>query len=236
MIRGFSVPSRLILAAALVGIIPGVAIAGVAAEQLNEKVDRQDPAANMDAEEQEADHDRLWAEYQKNFAAWLVHATSTDVDFSTLERVELQALVAPPSGTFSDAIVAADHIVVGTIDNVEFLPNQLAQVHVRVEETLKGSADQALTVIQAGGPQPATADWEGMVLAELISDPLLLPGDRAVLLIDTVGQDSYVQAHTGQLRISGDTIAALQSNPSESVLAGRSLEEVLTEIEDQLTE
>jgi len=220
------IPGRLILASLMLGIIPGIMVAS-AAEPLDQRAERSDPAANMSAEQQEADHDRVWEAYQEKFAAWLTTATSGTTNFSTLARVDLQLLTDPPMQTLREAVRDADIIVVATVESVDFLPSHTAVVHLHVDRSLKGAADSDLTILQPGGPQPAGPDWRGMVLAQSDAEPLLLPGDRAILLIGDGGVHKYVQPHTGELRIDGNRVTPLDTNHARASIDGKTLSEVI---------
>lgn len=224
-----SIPGRLALAALLLGVTTGIAGAS-ASGQSNadpQKAHRSDPAANMTGEEQLAEHERLWAEYMQKYEAWLAEVVAGDMDFSKVERVELQLFSEAPRGSLKDAVRDARLIVVATVDRVEFLPSATTIVHLRVGMTLKGPTVPQLAVLQPGGPQPGGPDWQGVVLAQSLAEPLLLPGDSALLLLDHDGAQYHIQAHTGELRIDNLQVNALDTHPASSRLDGRTLGEVI---------
>lgn len=228
MRTSFSISRRLAVAAVLVGIVPGVVLAssGVATEASPDKERRSDPAASMSEAEQVADHERQWATYQASYGSWLASVAS-DLDFTTVERVELLALPEAPPGSLSEAVQQASLIVVATVEAVQFLPSLTTVADLRVEQTLKGLPLPRLTIVQAGGPLPRDADWDEAVLAEATATPILLTGDRALLLLNHDGTQHYVQSLTGELRIIDNRVTALDGHPAKAQIDGKALADVV---------
>jgi hypothetical protein len=193
----------------------------------DQRLGRTDPARNMTAEEQEADHERIWLEYQARFSAWLpVTAAAVRDHLRSLDRVDLMALTEPPRESLSAAVSDADLVVIATAMSITFLPDQTTEVQLSVEQRLKGAMTGNLLIVLPGGLQPAGPDWTNAVLAESDATPLLLPGDRGIFLLQRVGNRYHVQSHTGEMRISGGRVSVLDTNPARTSVDGLPLDEV----------
>jgi hypothetical protein len=192
----------------------------------DQRIGREDPARNMTAEQQEADHERIWLEYQARFGAWLPVAAAAIQDLRSLDRVELLDLAEPPRESLSAAVADADLIVIARAISIEFLPDQTTQVHLSVEQSLKGVRASDLSIVLPGGLQPAGPDWAEAVLAESEATPLILPGDYGIFLLQKVGDRYEVQSHTGEMRLDEDTVSVLRTHPAHDSIDGLPLDEV----------
>jgi len=112
--------------------------------------------------------------------------------------VHASILTEAPEPTLTDAARAADQIAVGEVTDVDFKVEGVSVVSFHISRRIGPASGKALTgpdeitILQAGGPEPADADWHGMVLSEAEADPLLLPGDRALLFLRADGSRYYV--------------------------------------------
>ena len=81
---------------------------------------------------------------------------------------------------------------------------------VLIDQTLKGPSATSLAVTQGGSLEP-TEDWTGVVIAEGANGAMLLPRDRAILLLqkDSNGE-YYIQGFTGWYQVVDEKV---QSNP-----------------------
>ncbi len=90
-----------------------------------------------------------------------------------------------------------------------------AFVEFDIEDSLKGSVSERVTLVQGGGSYPAP-DWASTTLVVAPADPLLLPGDQAVLLLEYHESPAWFEAQpwTGQYRLDeDDRITANEFNP-----------------------
>ena len=90
-------------------------------------------------------------------------------------------------------------------------------VTVNVDRSLKGDAlVRSVRVRQSSGFFP-TMDWSGVVISDAENEPLLLPGQRVVLLlaaVDTPDAEFEVQSFTGHYLVGREGIKALAGNRS----------------------
>lgn len=120
-----------------------------------------------------------------------------------------------------EAVQNADAIVVGRVTSVEFLfdgeTQQLAQL--QVEEVIRGNPNQAYVLNITGGPREVDGE---LVLTQHPTNPLVLPGDRGVFLLQRMSLTAAFvpQGYTGQLRLgSGGSIETVLGNPFASEIA-----------------
>lgn len=122
--------------------------------------------------------------------------------------------------SLDEAVARADAIVIGRVSSVEFIfdgeTRQLARLEV--EQVIRGKADQLFVLNIAGGPRIAD---EGLVLTQHPTNPLLVPGDRGLFLLQRMSLTAaYVpQGYSGQFRFS-------TSGRVETVLGNQFADEV----------
>ena len=122
-------------------------------------------------------------------------------DASKLQWVGIMALADDPVYTFDDAVRYADLIVVGTVKRADFGFKGLVgatRLVVQPSEVLMGSRPKELIVLQMGGPM---IQGNQEVLAQAEADPILLPGDRALLFL--VANDNVVKGTFGIIPWAG---------------------------------
>jgi hypothetical protein len=172
------------------------------------------------------------AAFDARLAAWVKQFNGDEERLQSLPRRESMADYQAPVQTLDASVDAADLIVLATAREIGF-DAHYARVELDVENVLKGDSPPELTVTQGGGPRPSP-DWKSGSLVSAPADPLLLPGDRAVLFLKYSEPPGWweAQAWTGQYRIGkDDTIAATDLNPFGAAVEGSGLNEFLQLIE-----
>ncbi|MHB8324045.1 MAG: hypothetical protein ACYDHB_06410 [Candidatus Dormibacteria bacterium] len=133
--------------------------------------------------------------------------------------------------TLEQAVASAEYIVVGRATAIKPTPFSGTLVTLAVTERLKGPSVQEVTIVQPGGLQP-TSDWAGVVIASAPQDPLLLPGQEALLFLTRAEESTNftVQPVTGIYPISGGSVEAALGNPFAPEVSGRALAAVKGQI------
>ncbi len=177
-----------------------------------DKGDLCNPDAGLSDAEREARYAQLRSEGEQRYTAWLNGLDLTKLDLHSLPRGELNALYVPGQPSLREAVARADLIVVGSV--TEFRPNLLSgtQTTFSVDRTVKGSPVSIVTVTQAGGLEP-TQDFTGVIIAEGGNGAMLLPGDRAVLLLEKDKEGtSYIQSVSGWYQVVGGLVQSNAGN------------------------
>jgi hypothetical protein len=144
----------------------------------------QDPCYNLSDEECQALIQKSEREAVARMEVWLADFNTRDVDLRSLPTAELMADYLTFPETLDDAIAAADAIVVGQSRDITFQLHSWAPVEFGIDQSVKGPLFGETIVMQPGGPEPYP-DWDGGVrLGIARPDPLLLPGDRAILFLE----------------------------------------------------
>jgi hypothetical protein len=152
-------------------------------------------------------------------------------DPHTLPVIEVQSF-APPPPTMEQALSQATLVVHAKVRAVTFQSDPggglpLATATVDVLQTAKGRPAPTITVLQLGGP---VAEGAGGALAQLDTDPLLLPGDDVILLLRpspaTPGLYRTVIG-AGVDKITNGTVRAQDGNPFGAQITGRSVPDLL---------
>ena len=152
-------------------------------------------------------------------------------DPHTLPVIEIPSF-APPPLTLTQALSQATLVVHAKVRTVIFQGNPggglpLATATVDVLQTAKGRPARTVTVLQLGGP---VAEGSGGALAQLDTDPLLLPGDDVLLLLHpspaTPGLYRTVLG-AGVNKITNGTVRAQDGNPFGARITGRTVPDLL---------
>ena len=171
-------------------------------------------------------------EFHARYRAWLDEFIASGSDPRDLPQSPIMAYYMPPLTDLPSAIGEATSVVVGTASSVSFHHGGGATVTFVVDRTLKGELGDSVTIEQGGGPMP-NPDWESGTLAYAENAPLLLPGDRAILLLEPAdGGAWWVQSFTGIYRIEGPVVRALDGNPFRGDVDGMPLETFVTRIQE----
>lgn len=108
---------------------------------------------------------------------------------------------AEPFADVSHAAVGASSIVEVEVTNVEFVPGDHVRTVVQVLDVIKGSAMEELEILQDGAVM-RDAETDTLAIVEADAMPLLLPGDRAVLLLEVVSGVNRIIPGYGWLKIT----------------------------------
>lgn len=229
--------ARLRTLGAIVSVLAGLALAAgvyaIASGGRSDEPKAQDPCQGLSSAQCQTLIASSQKEFETRLSQWLAQFNSPDADLSSLPKVPLSADYPPPYPTLAEAAKAADAIVVGTAQGVSFEPQWQASVTISVQQVIKGAPPATLTLRQGGGPQPYL-DWTSAVLAVADADPLLLPGDRALLFLKAgaVTGSYEAQPWTGHYRVSdGGKVSALPQNPFASDVEGLSLNALAAKVQ-----
>lgn len=122
-----------------------------------------------------------------------------------------------------EAVGDSEAIVVGSVKTVT-PDREGAVVLLDVQQVLKGQLSTGVVRIRQGsGVWPGPA-WKGVYIKDAADDPLLLPGQRVVLLLMTTthpGADFEVQSATGHYNIEAGGVRATELNPFRSLVNGQ---------------
>jgi hypothetical protein len=148
-------------------------------------------------------------------------------DPHTLPVIEVQTF-APAPLTMKQALSQATVVVHARVRTVTFQASPgggmpLAAATVDVLQTAKGRPAPTVTVLQLGGP---VAEGAGGALAQLDTDPLLLPGDDVLLLLQPSPAAAGVYrtvTGAGVNKITGGIVRAQDGNPFGAQITGRSV-------------
>lgn len=174
--------------------------------------------------------------FQTKYEAWLADFVAQGRDPRNLQRAEMLATPVDPEPDLATAVAKASAVVAVHVDSVEFRPSATSIVTLSVSKSAKGDPAKTIRILQAGGPAPDSSWGEG-TLSFADSDPLLLPGDEAVLFLE--GPDSNgiysVQSFTGSYAIKDGQLTALEGNPFAGQVELLSVDAFLAEVEDLAT-
>ena len=136
-----------------------------------------------------AEFDRQMAARADHYREWLEGFKASGVDPATLPRSDMGGLYASGPQTIDEAVSSAVLIVSGVVTDVEFRAvDHWAQAFVtfEVKEVIKGEAGPTLNLVFGGGPMPAahSESYKDAALGQWDVEPLVLPGDEAVLLLE----------------------------------------------------
>ena len=145
--------------------------------------------------------------------------------------IEIPSL-APPPLTLTQALSQATLVVHAKVRAVTFQSNPsrglpLATATVDVLQTAKGRSAPTITVLQLGGP---VAEGSGGALAQLDTDPLLLPGDDVLLLLhpSPAAPGLYrTVIGAGVTEITHGTVRAQDGNPFGAQITGQTVPDLL---------
>ncbi len=181
------------------------------------------PDAGLSDAERLAKYERLREEFQLDYAAW-VECVSTILDTVDLRSVPTYSITidfANGQGSLVDAVAKAELVVLGKVIGFSPIARGGTLTTVAVDQTLKGSPESTVTYMQGSQISPAE-DWSGITVSEAPNEGLLVPGDRAVLLLqhnDDVGY--YVQNVTGWYRVVDGAVKANYFNEWGASVEGK---------------
>lgn len=172
--------------------------------------------------------------FHARYEAWLAEFVASGRDPSTLPQSEMMVSYPPPLEDLPTAVDQATLIVIGTSRAISFEPMAGATVTFEVEQALKGPPGDSVRIQQGGGPMPGP-DWslDTGTLGYAPGERLLLPGDRALLFLETAAGGTYhVQSFTGIYRLEDGAVAALDLNPFGAEVDGSTESDFVARIRD----
>jgi len=179
-----------------------------------------DPYAGLSAAQQQTLQQQQQSAYETKYKAWLSALDYEQMNLHSLPRVPLTASLDPGRASLHDAVAHADMIVVGTVSGFQPTPSSGTNVTMSVDRVLKGPSTPTITVNQAGGLHPSL-DWSGVFILQSEGEALLLPGDRALLLLQRAPDGSlYIQGATGFYQIVNGTVQPGTVNQWGSTVKG----------------
>jgi hypothetical protein len=212
-------PAGLAAALLIVAAVGAVALTGSAKLP-------PDPWAGLSNPEREA---QVQAAYDQQ-AKFIRDFQASGRDPRSLRRDAAEAFFVGPD-SLREALRSADVVVVATVRNTTFEPvagQWLGQARVTIDvlRGVKGEPEGALELIQPGSPAP-TADGHGQ-LQEVDIAPVLLPGDRVLLMLhmDASGTLTPLPG-AGIVYLEAGRARALDRSPLRSLVSGRTEAEVL---------
>lgn len=173
--RQTKVRNAAVIIAVVAGLGGGIAFAAAG--------DDPDPGSNLSGAERSAANDAVFDEFQAKYAAWLESDYVKALDLKSVPRLEQRDETMSPSyGSLEEATDNADLAVLGVVENVDFVPYGIV-TEFQVERTAKGEPLETVTVFQGSKLYP-DQDFKTATLRSAPSSPVLVEGDRAVLLLE----------------------------------------------------
>ena len=151
-------------------------------------------------------------------------------DPHSLRREESEAFSAGPE-TLDDAMGASDIVVLAKVRELTFEPIEgqwlgQARTTIDVLYQFKGDTGATIEVIQPGSPAP-TSDGSG-VLQQVDVAPVLMPGDRVLLMLVRVGPTTFTPLPgAGVVYVESDQLRTVARSPLRLLLTGKSESEAL---------
>ena len=185
-----------------------------------------DPEAALSDAEKRSLHSSLSDAWFKDASDWARSQTFTSDELRKLPKEELNATLEGGSESVKEAVERADlvaHVVVTSVVWAAFGSPFNAVISVNVVDYLKGSGSEGLLVVQAAAHLPGEG-WSrrGAHIGQTSADPVLLPGDEAVLLLQKVGVVGAGSLQGDGRFSAGQTVYRVQSvTGSYRIHAGR---------------
>jgi hypothetical protein len=169
------------------------------------------PDAGLSDAQRDALHKQAWSVFQQRYAAWVQSMKTENIDLHALPRQVVGGTPLPGQASLRDAVAKADVIVVGCISAIRPMATSGTETTVSVEQTLKGSVGSDVLVDQTGGLFP-TPDYKSAVIGQG-AESLLLPGDRAILLLQksTTSSDYTIQNISGWYQVVAGVVHGISS-------------------------
>jgi hypothetical protein len=195
-------------------------------EKLAEKIRHFNAVKNqppqMTQAEIDAKRDRHLANYETfkaKRAAWLEEFEASGPDLRSLPWQDMEVDALPGPSTLDEAVRSSKVIVSGVATSIDFNfdgPFPQAILQFKVDETYAGSPAETIEVSFIGGPSQRQSG-EVIMLYDAPS-PLLLPSDRAILLIHAGASRAPVRAW-GVVKIEGGLVRMPRSRGVPSTQA-----------------
>jgi hypothetical protein len=178
----------------------------------------------------QTNHAASRAEFEQKYRSWLADFVRSGRDPRSLERLSVNAFYEPGKNSMREAVQGATLVVVAQVSKADFEAFVGTHLTVEVQSVAKGPVQPGtiIRVLMGGGPMP-TLDFKGAALAIYENAPLLLPGDRALLVLEgpLASGEYYPQSWTGLYNLHQGTVRALEGSPFRSQIDGLSEEAVI---------
>ncbi len=163
--------------------------------------------AGLSDSQREALHQQGWSNFQQRYESWRSALKLSQLDLRSVPKGSLNAGVLPGQPTLQAAVAKADLIVVGTVSAIQ--PKSSfggTDTTFSVEQTLKGPAATSVLFTQSALFFP-TPNFKGTTILQAADGALLVPGDRAVLLLQKSTTGGYaIQSISGWYQVSGGVV------------------------------
>lgn len=182
-----------------------------------------DPDAGLPDAERLAKYERAEKEGEVRYAAWVecLKPILNTVDLRSVPRYAINIDFGPGRPSMPDAVAKAELIISGTIVNFDPSPHGGTFTTVAVDEALKGYAASSITFFQGSRVSP-TDDGLGVTVSEAPNEGLLVPGDRAILLLQRGSDGNYHIEHvTGWFQIVDGLVKANYFNDWRASVVGK---------------
>jgi hypothetical protein len=211
----------LIVSIAILCAVVGVGAA--VADSANPKAPNPNTEANLTDAQRNQLYEQNWQQFQARYVQWVAALDLTKVNLRVLPRQPILAdFVGPIDQNLAQATADADLAVRAEIVSIKPTAFDGTYVTIQVAGNLKGSAPAGTMVVHQGGGLRPTPDWNGMYIADSPDAPLMLPGDRVVLLLKQRSGIYEPESFTGLYRITAGRISAVPGNPFAGSIDGQS--------------
>ncbi len=177
------------------------------------------PCAGLSDAQCEALHAQWRQEWEQRYTAWVNNLDLSKVDLGSLSRGKLAADYAPGEPSLRAAVAKADLIVVGSVVAFNPTPFSGLPTTLSVDQTLKGPESPTVVVTQAGLLEPDD-NWTTIRLVEAGSGAILLPGDRAILLLEKTRLGYEIQSVSGWYQVVDGLVRSNRENTWGSSVDG----------------
>ncbi|MPZ48982.1 MAG: hypothetical protein GEU75_06680 [Dehalococcoidia bacterium] len=222
-----------------VAVAPAVCDAAPPTPVVEKNVVRQNPTTGMTPDEITEYHNQARQDFAMRYREWLAGFAQSGVDVRCLEPSESMAdYRGPAHGDLASALTAADVVVLGTVESLRYEEfRTLAKL--RIDVLLKGDGYRGATLEfwTPGGPFPRQDyGYASAFLAYHPPVPPLLPGDRALLLLEYEPQTDglWVQPYSGEYLLSSGRVMAIEASDFGRSLNGLSEKALLDLVRSQL--
>ena len=160
------------------------------------------PDSSLSESQRQAEVQQRRQEWEQRYVAWLNALDLSHLNWHSLARYPLLEEPTPEEPTLHLAVERADLIVSGCVSAINPTPFNGTDTTFVVDQTIKGHSMSSVALKQSGGLRP-TPDWKGVTIGDAPNGALLLPGDRAVLLLEKErGSDQYeIQSYSGWYQV-----------------------------------
>jgi len=211
-----------ITSAVVIGLSVTVASAVTAPTKDGKPSTAPDPYKGMTNAERQASDKAAFNDFEARYKAWLSQQSFTPQQLAALPKRPMNSLRVSKIPTSLDgATKAATRVASGVVTGIAFEPYK-AIVTLKVEDAIKGgNVGDSVTIVQSGGlwPEP---DFKTASLSIDEASPLLLPGDRAFVLLEPEPDrpGAYrTESVSGLYRVVDGRVEGVPGNPFGGTVA-----------------